>query len=256
MLQERILEAARPYLEGREVSDLVLGIALIGAELDGKNVGVSYMLRDKLPSGCGSFGFARQALGKDAYQVARLLVEGENDAQRGLGAAVLSAASHACALDFCDDNAEAPFGIAIEPNDKLALVGYMAPIAKQFSGKVSDIAIFDAGREAAGHTDVIPCARQREILPECSIVVTSGTSVVNHTIEDLLSMCPHVREFVLTGTSTPLFPEGYAGTGITKLGGTLWKQDAKDEIFRTISLGGGIMASRGLRKNVCVRVRA
>ena len=48
MLQERILEAARPYLEGRTVTDLVLGIALIGAELDEKNVGVSYMLRDSL----------------------------------------------------------------------------------------------------------------------------------------------------------------------------------------------------------------
>ncbi len=42
MLQERILEAARPYLEGRTVTDLVLGIALIGAELDEKNVGVSW----------------------------------------------------------------------------------------------------------------------------------------------------------------------------------------------------------------------
>ena len=62
MLQEKILEAARPYLEGRTVTDLVLGIALIGAQLDGENVGVSYMLRDSLPSGCGSFGFARQEI--------------------------------------------------------------------------------------------------------------------------------------------------------------------------------------------------
>ena len=90
MLQEKTLEAARPYLEGRTVSDLVLGIALIGAELDGKNVGVSYMLRDSLPSGCGSFGFARQAIGKDAYEVASLLVDGKDDAQRGLAAAVLA----------------------------------------------------------------------------------------------------------------------------------------------------------------------
>ena len=58
MLQEKILEDARPYLEGRVVTDLVLGIALIGAQLDGENVGVSYMLRDSLPSGCGSFSFA------------------------------------------------------------------------------------------------------------------------------------------------------------------------------------------------------
>ena len=49
MLQEKILEAARPYLEGRTVTDLVLGIALIAAQLDGENVGVLCMLRDSLP---------------------------------------------------------------------------------------------------------------------------------------------------------------------------------------------------------------
>ena len=114
MLQEKILEAARPYLEGRTLTDLVLGIVLIGAQLDGENVGVSYMLRDSLPSGCGSFGFARQALGKDAYEVAKLLVEGTDDAQRGLGAAVLNAASHSVPLMFCADDAATSFGVVIQ----------------------------------------------------------------------------------------------------------------------------------------------
>lgn len=254
MLQEKILEAARPYLEGRTVSDLVLGIALIGAELDGKNVGVSYMLRDSLPSGCGSFGFARQAIGKDAYEVASLLVDGKDDAQRGLAAAVLSAACHAAPLEFCEDGDETPFGVTIQPGDKLALIGYMAPVAKQFAGKVAETVIFDKGRELAGHDDITPCALQKDVLPTCDIVVVSGTSVVNRTVEDLLAMCPGAREFVLTGTSTPMFPAAYAGSGVTSLAGTTWKQDAKDEIFRTISLGGGIMASRALRSNVCVRV--
>ena len=136
MLQEKILEAARPYLEGRAVTDLVLGIALIGAQLDGENVGVSYMLRDSLPSGCGSFGFARQALGKDAYEVARLLVEGIDDAQRGLGAAVLNAASHSVPLMFCADDVAAPFGVAIQPGDKLALVGYMATLPGSLRAKL------------------------------------------------------------------------------------------------------------------------
>lgn len=254
MLQEKTLEAARPYLEGRTVSDLVLGIALIGAELDGKNVGVSYMLRDSLPSGCGSFGFARQAIGKDAYEVASLLVDGKDDAQRGLAAAVLSAACHAAPLEFCEGGGETPFGVTIRPGDKLALIGYMAPVAKQFAGKVAETVIFDKGRELAGHDDITPCALQKDILPTCDIVVVSGTSVVNRTVEDLLAMCPGAREFVLTGTSTPMFPAAYAGSGVTSLAGTTWKQDAKDEIFRTISLGGGIMASRALRSNVCVRV--
>lgn len=254
MLQERILEAARPYLEGRSVTDLVLGIALIGVELDGASVGVSYMLRDNLPSGCGSFAFARQALGKDAYEVARLLVDGSDDAQRGLAAAVLSAASHAVPTMFEPDDPQRPFGVEVRPGDRLALVGYMKPVAMQFAGKVAETVVFDRGRELAGAADTLPCALQPEVLPTCDIVVASGTSIVNHSVDELLRMCPNAREFVLTGTSTPLFPAGFAGSGVTSLGGTVWRQDAKDEIFRSIALGGGIMACKGLRANVCVRV--
>ena len=130
----------------------------------------------------------------------------------------------------------------------------MAPVARQFEGKVAETVIFDKGRELAGHADVTPCALQAEVLPTCDIVVSSGTSVVNRTVEDLLAMCPNAREFVLTGTSTPMFPTAYKGTRVTSLAGTAWRQDAKDEIFRTIALGGGMMACRPLCQNVCVRV--
>ena len=186
--------------------------------------------------------------------MARLLVEGTDDAQRGLGAAVLNAASHSVPLMFCADDAATPFGVVIQPGDKLALVGYMAPVARQFEGKVAEMAIFDKGRELAGHADVTPCALQAEVLPTCDIVVSSGTSVVNRTVEGLLAMCPNARGFVLTGTSTPMFPTAYKGTRVTSLAGTVWRQDAKDEIFRTIALGGGMMTCRPLRQNVCVRV--
>ena len=100
-----------------------------------------------------------------------------------------------------------------------------------------------------------PCAQQKEILPTCDIVVVSGTSVINRTVEDLLAMCPNAREFVLTGTSTPMFPAAYAGSGVTSLAGDHVEAGREGrDLFRTISLGGGIMASRALRSNVCVRV--
>ena len=38
---------------------------------------------------------------------------------------------------------ETPFGVNIQEGDKLALIGYMAPVAKQFAGKVADTVVFD-----------------------------------------------------------------------------------------------------------------
>ena len=64
-------------------------------------------------------------------------------------------------------------------------------------------------------------------------------------------MTPVARQFEGKVAETVIFDKG---TRVASLAGTVWRQDAKDEIFRTIALGGGMMACRPLRQNVCVRV--
>ena len=67
----RILEAAKPYLENLTVQDLVVGISLIAVQLSDESVGVSYVLRYALPPECGAFGYARNAIGMSAWDVAK-----------------------------------------------------------------------------------------------------------------------------------------------------------------------------------------
>ena len=89
----RILEAAKPHLEGKMVKDLVVGISLIAVQLSDESVGVSYVLRYALPPECGAFGYARNAIGMSAWEVANWSVEGEDNIARSIGGAVLAAAS-------------------------------------------------------------------------------------------------------------------------------------------------------------------
>lgn len=254
MLSEQILAAAKPTLKGKVVTDLAIGISLIGVQLDDHETGVAYTLRDNLPSGCGAFSFAHDVIGSDAYEIASLCVTGKDDIQRGVATAVMNAAASDLALADSDEK-DGPFGVKALPGDRLALIGYMAPIAKQFSGLVNDTVIFDRGRELAGKQDVTPCDLQDEILPTCDIVVVSGTSVTNHSIDHLLDVCTGAREFVLTGTSTPMFPQGYLESRVTCLGGSLWKAECKEDIFRNIIHGGGIVSCRGCFVKKSVRVR-
>jgi uncharacterized protein (DUF4213/DUF364 family) len=57
-----------------------------------------------------------------------------------------------------------------------------------------------------------------------------------------LELCAKAREIVLLGPSTPMFPAGYQGSTITHLAGSIWANEHKHEIFRSISLTGGIGA--------------
>ena len=238
MIMKRVLEAARPYLEGKTLSRLAVGISMTACCLSDGLVGVSYVLRDALPNGCSVFPFAQTAEGRPAEEIAAWVTEGADDLQRGIGAAVLDAASQSLAIP--DDDAPAPFGLAIESGDTVGMEGYIPPVAKKLAQNAKRMIIFDHGAWLEGDPDVEPTERQSLLLPECDIVVLTGTTTINGTIDSLLAMCPKAREIVLVGTSTPMFPEGFRGSGVTRLAGAWWKNEDKEAIFKKVTLAGGI----------------
>jgi len=239
-IKYRILDAAAPYLEGKTVKDLVIGISLIGCQLSDDSLGVSYMLRHGLPPECSAFGYAQEAIGKPAAEIARWFVDGQDNLQRSIGNAVLTAASQA--LDIADDTDTACFfGMDIKPTDTLGMIGLIKPVAKVLENKVKEFYVFDAGASAFGN-NVQLCSMdmQPEILPKCTKMIITGSSTINGSIDELLAMCSNAEQIALVGSSTPMFPEAWKETNVLSLAGSWWKNGEKDNLFKAISLGGGI----------------
>ena len=107
MLIDLVLKEAKPYLSGRKIEDAVIGLSLIGVELDNNDIGLAYTLREHLPPGCSVFGFAQEIIGANAYEIAQLARMGSDDAQRGVGMAVITAGSRQ--LDLPDEDKGEPF---------------------------------------------------------------------------------------------------------------------------------------------------
>lgn len=253
-VKQSILDAAAPYLQGRTLKDLVIGISLIACELDDGSVGVSYVLRNGLPPECGAFGFARELIGKSASEVARLFIDETDNVQRSVGDCVLIAASQQ--LDGIeDDSKEAFFGIDPCPEDTVGMIGLIGPVAKALKSRVGELIVFDEGiSEFYGTENVFPMCRQEELLPQCNKVIITGSSTINGSIEGLLTMCKNAKEIVMVGTSTPMFAEGWKDTGVTALAGSWWKCECKEDIFREISLGGGIKHVKKYAQQKIVRL--
>lgn len=255
MIIDRILEAAVPYLKGRTVKDLVMGLALIGVELDNGDIGISYTLRDHLPPGCSAFSFAQDIIGRDAAEVADLAKHGTDDVQRSVGIAVLTAASHSQDLEDIK-TLKSTFGLEVSNTDTVGMIGYIPPIANIFSEKTENLIIFDESVSKSGETkNVCPMDDQAKLLPECDIVILTGTTVINRTIDNLLEVCTNARAIVMIGSSTPMYPEAFKDTNVAVLAGSWWDNSNKEELFKLISIAGGIThVSRSMiKKAVAVR---
>lgn len=236
----RVLEAAKPYLVGKTVKDLVVGISLIAVQLSDETVGVSYVLRYALPPECGAFGYARNAIGMSAWEVANWSVEGEDNIARSIGGAVLAAASQS--LDIADDTDDkCHYGMDITPEDTVGMIGFIRPVAKVLEKQVKKLYVFDEGVSLyEGNMRVCGMDQQPVLLPECTKMIITGSSTINGSIDGLLDMCSNASQIALVGSSTPMFPEGWKGTKVTALAGSWWPKERKEEIFRIISQGGGI----------------
>ena len=241
MIMKKVLASAGEYLVGKTVRDLVVGISMTACELDSGEVGVSYVLRDSLPNGCSVFPYAREVIGRPAGEIAEWIISGQDDLQRGIADAVLSAASHSLDIPDDMDDAEQPFGMEVTYDDTVGMIGLIWPVAEKLSKLAGRMIVFDEGLALHGGDPMIyQSSDQPRLLPECDIVILSGTTVINQSIDSLLSMCVKSREVVMVGASTPMFPKGWAGSRVTRLAGSWWNSANKKEIFRLISLGGGI----------------
>lgn len=255
MVNEQIFAAAKSCLKGKTVTDLVVGISLIAVELDHKYVGVAYTLRETLGGGCSIFPYASEAIGKSAEEVGSWFVNGSDDVQRGIGNAVLNAASQDLSLEDCGDKSH-PFGIEVSRGDTVGMIGMIKPVVKMLEPTGCKFIIFDKGKSCGGNSgeNIYPMSKQETLLPLCSVVFLSGTTTINNSIDGLLSMCKYARDIVMVGASTPMYPEGFKNTNVSILAGSWWQEKDKEDIFKAISLASGMqtLSKYMVKKNVRV----
>lgn len=256
MLTKEVIKAAKLCMKDRMIKDAVVGLSLIAIQLDNGHVGVSYTIRENLPNGCSIFPYAQNLIGNPVEEIADWLITGGEDVQRGIGMAVITALSQSLGLSDIEEP-DLIFGVRVLPTDTVGMIGYIKPVAMEFRKRAERMKIFDMGLSARGgnELDLYPTEEQPRQLPDCDIVVLSGTTMVNNTIIDLLEMCKNAREIIMVGPSTPMFPDAFRNTNISVLAGSWWDSKYKDEIFKKISLACGISHLRKYMIKKCVKVK-
>ncbi len=92
--------------------------------------------------------------------------------------------------------------------------------------------------------DDFPEEKAQEFIPQADVIAITGTALINHTIEGLLSLCPSKSIVIVLGPSTPMSPLLF-DYGISFLSGA--RVIDEEAAITTIQQGASLKQVKGTR---------
>jgi len=255
MILERVYELALPEVTGKKIKEVRIGLELMAVELDDGSIGVTYVLRKEIGYACSALPQAGSLVGKPAEEIAGWALKGENVIASSMGLAVLNSVAEFDKLELLNNTpgVDAVFSVEVQPTDTVGIIGHIGPVISGLKGKVGKLYIFERGMTIP--EQVYPESSQPELLPDCQVVFISSSSLINGTLESLLAYCTKARDVVMVGSSTPLYPEAFSGTGVSMLSGTRWLPANRENILTAISQSAGMRQLIKYGEKMSVRVK-
>ena len=236
-LNQRLLEASKPFLEGKRILDFVFGLGLTAVRLSDGGIGCALMMVEEL-KGFICRNEYRQWIGAPAEELVATLVEEIPFLQRSLAVAALNAASPTEGLKG-GEHLDASKTAFCDPGDRVAMIGYIPSLTETLRREAGEVYVFDNAR--TGEEGILPRERQEELLPNCRRIWATGSTVVNNTADSIFKLCPNAVAFTLVGPSTPNYPKAFSAAPVTALEGCRWHKWRHREIFSRTAQGAGIV---------------
>jgi uncharacterized protein (DUF4213/DUF364 family) len=214
------------------VEDVRIGVFYTAAELDGGKVGVAFTPRDLggevcCPHSAAAGPNAGRLAGQSAWSLAAYALS-PLPLRRALGVATLNALS-ALAFERHDPvggtslrGMDALEAAGVSPTDRVALVGSFVPFIRALRGRVASLTVIDRHRDALRGDEVelgAPPERAIEAISQASILILTGSALVEGGVDTLLDAALDARRVVIAGPTAPLWPPPFFARGVDVLAG-------------------------------------
>jgi len=225
------------------VSEVRMGLGYTAVMLASGEMGLAYTFRDEIDGCCSVFKGPRPLAGRRAGDLL-VLLGSANSIEAGVG---LACANALIARQRANASPEPPASpgiqsgdvleqILLRAEDQVAMVGHFEPLVEGLKQRARCLTVFERLEEPVG--DLRPVKEAPGVLLSCQVALITSTSIINHTVDDLLRAASGCREVVLLGPSTPFLPEVFRGTPVTLLSGARVLQPA--QVLQMVSEGGGM----------------
>ena len=246
-IASRIAEVLAKRNEGAMVSNVHIGLGYTAVVLDDQRGGLAYTFREEARGGCSVFHKLRPLSGRHSSELLALLPS-DDPIEAAVGLACANALVNVGARGLQDGDVLRH--LDLRPGDHVGMVGYFGPLVERLEERVGTLTVFERASRASHLTR--PTEEVKDILPRCQVALITATSIINHSMGQLLEAAADCREVVILGASTPLLAEVFFPRNVSLLSGVVVLEP--QGILRIVSEGGGMRYFGPYVSKVCLRV--
>ena len=264
---ERIAEILGRELELITVERAVVGVSFTGVKLSNGIAGACATPIETVRETfcCASATAAGRSAGAlrgcPAFDLAREAI-GPNSLGRALGIAAMNALADACWRRRPHPDAELRIGVdafqatGIRSGDMVVVVGAFVPFLHELKRRRQPYLVLEQN-PATLKADELPFFRPADqatmVVPEADVVLITGTTLVNDTLEDLLALTKPDARVTVVGPTVGLLPDAFLRRGADVLGSVQIIEP--DAFLDVLAEGGGApdFLGRSAQKVVLVR---
>ena len=245
------------------VSDVRVGVFYTAAQITSGHTGIAFTPRGLSDTVCcpRSAAAAPQAgrlAGQDAWDLAQYAFS-PVPLRRAVGVAVLNALSALAMEQHGVPGGEVDPGHGragcrkVRADDVVAMVGGFIPFIKALKGKIEKIWVVDKHREALKEDELPfwrPPEQATEVLSQASVVVITGSALVEGGIDELLESAAQARRIILAGPTASPWPPTFFERGVGVLGGIRVLDGPRT--LQVVSEGGSGYFFQDAAQKICI----
>jgi len=253
ILQEtarRVKQKLGSDFEKLAVERVAVGLFFTGVKLSDGTGGVSYTPVKDIPqavccpSSAGRIFDPVKINGMKAADVLGALSAAE-PIKTAIAIATLNALSAVCWERGLTDNyriqinADAVDAVRMPVQSSVAVIGAFVPVLKKLKARGGRWWVIEQDPRTLKDDEMdhfIPADQSREIISAADVLIITGVTLVNHTMEPILKAARPDAEIAVVGPTASMLPEALFARGARVVGG-VWVKKA-DELLGVLAAGG------------------
>ncbi|MEQ8201119.1 MAG: DUF364 domain-containing protein [Syntrophomonadaceae bacterium] len=231
--QQRIQAELGDTIDSLTVERLVIGLFFTGVKLSNGIGGICFTPVKTIPEAvcCPSSAKAMPNSGRikgtPVLEMLAAMYRG-NALRKAIGIAVLNALTETCwqksgQRDYgVERDVDALDIVAIPEKAYAVVVGALVPIIKRLKQRGERFTILEMDSSTL-KADELPYfvhgSQAAEVVPQADVLVITGTTLINDTLDELLHLAQPGAHIVVVGPTASLMPEAFFRRGVDILGG-------------------------------------